>query len=110
MKKRDTSGRRLCRLCGKEKEEKEFVVFTLTMLGKKAIRYKGCKSCDVVIHNASILIREAILQETRWPDPGLLVRDKSITPSTTGNKKDGFDCESSEPKGGQDVPRMVGRK
>jgi hypothetical protein len=54
--------RRLCRLCGKQKKEKEFTEFTLTMIGKMPIRYIGCMSCDIVIHNASILIREAILQ------------------------------------------------
>jgi hypothetical protein len=100
MNKSNGSGKRFCRLCGKEKEEKKFVEFTLTMFGKKVIRYRGCKSCDVIIHNASILIREAILQEVRWRDPGLVLRDKSITPSMMGNKKDGFDCKSSEPEGG----------
>jgi hypothetical protein len=74
------SGKRLCRLCGKQREDKEFTEFTLTVIGKMPIRYTGCKSCDVVIHNASILIREAILRGARELNPGRAQEQKIIVP------------------------------
>jgi hypothetical protein len=77
MEKGQASEKRLCRLCGKQKEEKEFTEFTLTTIRKMAVRYRGCKSCDVVIHNASILIREAILQGAREQDPGQAQEQKT---------------------------------
>jgi hypothetical protein len=70
MEKSQTSEKRLCRLCGKQKEEKEFTEFTLTMIGKMPVRYSGCKASDVVIHNASILIREAIIKGAKEQNPG----------------------------------------
>lgn len=78
VEERRTSEKRLCRLCGKQKEEKEFTEFTLTMIGKMPVRYRGCKSCDVVIHNASILIREAILQGAREQNPGQVQKQRII--------------------------------
>ncbi len=70
MKENQPSQKRLCRLYGKQKEEKDFTEITLTMIGKVIIRYMGCKSCDVVIHKASILTREKILQKARELNPG----------------------------------------
>lgn len=78
MKKSQTSEKRLCRLCGRQKEEGEFTEFTLTTVGKMPIRYMGCKSCDVVIHNASILIREAILKTARERNLGQAQEQKII--------------------------------
>ena len=78
MKESQTLGKRLCGLCGKQREEKEFTEFTLTMIGKISVRYRGCKSCDVVIHNASILTREAILKAAREPNLGQAQEKKVV--------------------------------
>lgn len=78
-----TSEKRLCRLCGKQKEEKDFTEITLTVIGKRVIRYRGCKSCDVVLHNASILTREALLQAARETDLGKAQDQKIIVPQST---------------------------
>jgi len=67
-----TSEKRLCRLCGKQRDEKDFTEITLTVMGNRAIRYRGYKLCDVVIHNASILTREMILQEAKKMSAGEL--------------------------------------
>jgi hypothetical protein len=81
--KNATSEKRLCRLCGKQKDEKDFTEITLTVIGKRVIRYEGCRSCDVVLHNASILTREAILQAARGADLGKAQDQKIIVPQST---------------------------
>jgi len=62
MKQSRTSDKKFCRLCGKERDEMDFTEITLTVIGKRVLRYRGCRSCDVTIHNASILTREMILK------------------------------------------------
>ncbi len=83
MKKNGPLEKRLCRLCGKQKDENDFTEITLTVIGKRVIRCKGCRSCDVVIHNASILTRETILQEAEKLNPGRAQDQKIIVSEPT---------------------------
>jgi Pyruvate/2-oxoacid:ferredoxin oxidoreductase delta subunit len=47
-----------CRLCGKYRPAEEFKIITLAAIGGIAVKYNGCKVCDMVIENAKVIIKE----------------------------------------------------
>lgn len=49
-----------CRLCAKHKKADEFLEFKIGRAGSIIITITGCKSCEVVIHNAFQIIQEGI--------------------------------------------------
>lgn len=49
-----------CRLCEKNKPIDEFETITVSRLGNVAIKYRGCHACAVVVHNATLMIKETV--------------------------------------------------
>jgi hypothetical protein len=58
---------KFCRLCGKNKPMGDICDITLASNPQqtRAIIYKGCKDCAVVVHNASFLIKEVLQVEAK---------------------------------------------
>jgi hypothetical protein len=58
---------KFCRLCGKNKPMGDIcdIMLASDPSRGKAIIYKGCKDCAVVIHNASFLIKEVLQVEAK---------------------------------------------
>jgi hypothetical protein len=56
---------KFCRLCAKTKPMADFCDIALAQNpeGTRRIVYKGCKMCDVVIHNALLIIKETMDRE-----------------------------------------------
>jgi MinD superfamily P-loop ATPase len=74
---------RFCRLCGKNKSTKEFRVIQLAKLGNAVVKYSGCEACDVVIHNATIIIAETVKRFVDQNNPKIMAppEKKIIIPS-----------------------------
>jgi len=51
---------KFCRLCGRYRSLDEIVSIQLARILNNLIAYDGCHSCSIVIHNAQVLIEEAI--------------------------------------------------
>lgn len=56
---------KFCRLCGKNKPIDDIGPIILFQMGTKAIVYQGCRSCEIVIHNATLIVKETIEREAK---------------------------------------------